>query len=162
MKVYFVEMLRWGDHNNHSYPVGVFSTADIASEAADRERSHRGGKYEPAIYEFDLADALPENEDALIRQSMRVLAEPARCYSVPKKNPLTEIRVGDIVAIPAGGWVQGKVKEIDDISTSYWDNALATVDVGEMVVDADNLDVLYREEEHNRLLFPDLPVNRSK
>ena len=45
MKLFLVEMLRWGDRNNHSYPLGIFISETLAEKAAKYERDSRGGKY---------------------------------------------------------------------------------------------------------------------
>lgn len=52
MKVWVVEMLRWGDRELHSYVIGVYSSQKEAEEAGKEEREYRGGKYEPEINEF--------------------------------------------------------------------------------------------------------------
>lgn len=47
---YIVIMYRWGDTENHSYPIGVFSTMKKAKFAGEREEGDRGGKYTAFIY----------------------------------------------------------------------------------------------------------------
>lgn len=57
--MYIVEALRWGDRENHSYVVGVFSTLENAKLAALAEEMWRGGnKYECIIdwYDVDYSD----------------------------------------------------------------------------------------------------------
>jgi len=54
-KVYVVTMYRWGDRENHSYVLGVYSTEKKAKIAGEAERVERGGnKYYPECLEFDL------------------------------------------------------------------------------------------------------------
>lgn len=54
-KVYVVTMYRWGDRENHSYVLGVYTTKGEAVRAGEREREYRGGnKYYPECLEFDL------------------------------------------------------------------------------------------------------------
>ena len=42
MKIYVVEMLRWGDRESHSYVIGAFSSKEAADLAGDAEigRAH--------------------------------------------------------------------------------------------------------------------------
>jgi endonuclease V-like protein UPF0215 family len=54
MKVYTVDAFRYGDRENHSYLVGVYSTKEKAEKTAKQEEIHRGGKYECEILEWDL------------------------------------------------------------------------------------------------------------
>ena len=58
--VYVVTAYRFGDREKHSYVVGVYSSKELAFEAANEEEAHRGGnKYECEIidYELDIGDA---------------------------------------------------------------------------------------------------------
>lgn len=55
MRVWVVEMLRWGDRESHSYVIGVYSSRVAAVHAGKDEREHRGGKYEPEIQEFEVS-----------------------------------------------------------------------------------------------------------
>ena len=59
--LYVVEMLRWGDRENHSYVIGVYSTETLATLAGEAEKSWRGGKYEYAISLYTL-DYIPEEK----------------------------------------------------------------------------------------------------
>ena len=52
--VYVVTAYRWGDRENHSYNVGVFSTLDSAKLAADKHAMYRGGKYACVVEECPL------------------------------------------------------------------------------------------------------------
>lgn len=51
MKLHVVEALRWGDRENHSYVVGVYTSKELAEEAAQIEQVWRGGKYTCVINE---------------------------------------------------------------------------------------------------------------
>lgn len=54
MRVFVVEMLRWGSRENHSYVHSVHSTA-LAAEAAGYEAmEERGGKYEMVVTSFSI------------------------------------------------------------------------------------------------------------
>lgn len=54
MKLYIVKMNRWGDPENHSYVIGVFSTKELAEQSGQDEEQYRGGKYEAWIKECEL------------------------------------------------------------------------------------------------------------
>jgi hypothetical protein len=54
MKVYTVDAFRYGDRENHSYLVGVYSTDEKAEKAARKEESKRDKTYECEILEWDL------------------------------------------------------------------------------------------------------------
>lgn len=56
MKVYTVHAYRWGDQEEHSYTVGVYSTKALSLKSAGNEHTHRGGKYECEILEWELDD----------------------------------------------------------------------------------------------------------
>ena len=61
MKVWVVEALRFGDRENHSYVVGVFSNKPIAHYAAEIEEAWRGGKYQCEVSSFEILDK-PDKE----------------------------------------------------------------------------------------------------
>ena len=63
MKLYALEMLRWGDVETHHYMVGVYSTYAQAEIAGDVEKTWRAGKYEPRIVAFDLDHIDKEKTD---------------------------------------------------------------------------------------------------
>ena len=46
MKVYVVTMYRWGNKEDHSYIIGVFSDWDKAFKYGVLEEQWRGGKYD--------------------------------------------------------------------------------------------------------------------
>lgn len=52
--VYVVEALRWGDRENHSYVVGVYSNRETAEAAVESETDWRGGKYECVVTALEL------------------------------------------------------------------------------------------------------------
>ena len=54
---YLVIMYRWGNEENHSYPIGYFKTEVSAIKHGTRERNNRANKYDPKIWE--LQDGLP-------------------------------------------------------------------------------------------------------
>lgn len=52
--LYIVMMNRWGDPENHSYILGVYSSKKLAKKAGLKESLRRGGKYEPSIRAVEL------------------------------------------------------------------------------------------------------------
>jgi hypothetical protein len=54
--LYVVEMLRWGDREQHSYVIGVFDSDDDAKQCGEIEKSWRGGKYEYEVKSIALND----------------------------------------------------------------------------------------------------------
>jgi len=48
---YIVEALRWGDRENHSYILGLYSDLDRAKSAADAHSEYRGGKYMCQVFQ---------------------------------------------------------------------------------------------------------------
>jgi len=47
--VYVVTMYRYGDHEKHSYVLGVYSTRENANHWGSMEENYRGGKYKYEI-----------------------------------------------------------------------------------------------------------------
>lgn len=54
MKLYVVQMYRWGDQDGHSYVEGVYDNREEADKHAKAEFDARGGKYEPRIWTHPL------------------------------------------------------------------------------------------------------------
>ncbi len=54
MKVYVITMYRWGNHEAHSYVLGVWSNIDTALLQGRIEESYRGGKYSPEVTEWTI------------------------------------------------------------------------------------------------------------
>lgn len=50
--VYTVHAYRWGNRENHSYLVGVYSKKEKALKAAYIEEDFRGGKYKCEVLEW--------------------------------------------------------------------------------------------------------------
>lgn len=50
--IYTVHAYRWGEREDHSYPVGVYTKKYLAISAAKAEENWRGGKYECEVYEW--------------------------------------------------------------------------------------------------------------
>lgn len=47
---FLVLMNRWGDTENHTYPLGVYKTLDTAVFNSNKEVQKRGGKYSAQIW----------------------------------------------------------------------------------------------------------------
>lgn len=54
VNVYVTIAYRWGDHQGHSYIVGVYETKERAKLAGEVEETWRGRKYECEVQEFPL------------------------------------------------------------------------------------------------------------
>ena len=63
MQIHIVEMLRWGDRENHSYVLGAYTSKGRAELAGDIEKSWRGGKYEWEITSVELDNIKKEKQD---------------------------------------------------------------------------------------------------
>lgn len=50
-KLFVVNMYKYGDHNNHSYLLGVFTKKQMAVDTAVKEEDDRGDKYSAEIVE---------------------------------------------------------------------------------------------------------------
>jgi hypothetical protein len=61
MKAYVVTMHRWGDHENHSYVLGVWSYPILARSHGLTEESLRGGKYKHEVTEWVIDAEEPED-----------------------------------------------------------------------------------------------------
>jgi hypothetical protein len=57
-KVYTVHAFRWGDKEQHSYLVGVFSKKHAALKEAEKEEDWRGGKYECEVLEWEIDNGI--------------------------------------------------------------------------------------------------------
>ena len=53
-KVYVVTMYRWGNHEDHSYVLGVWTNKIVAENYGITEEAYRGGKYDAEVTECDL------------------------------------------------------------------------------------------------------------
>ena len=53
-KIWTTTAYRWGERENHSYLLGVFSKKHAAIKCADSHTEYRGGKYGCVVDEFEL------------------------------------------------------------------------------------------------------------
>jgi len=56
MKVFVTIMHRWGDPDNHTYVLGVFTSKEEAELHGQKEHEWRGNKYEPVVKAFTVDD----------------------------------------------------------------------------------------------------------
>lgn len=68
--VYIVTAYRFGDRNNHSYNLGVFSSMSKAVQCADDHFMYRGGKYE-CIVEAAIVDRFNNEDDEYTEEVYR-------------------------------------------------------------------------------------------
>jgi hypothetical protein len=61
--VYTVNAYRWGDHEMHSFIVGVYAKKHAALKAAETEEEYRGGKYECEVLEWTINEGIAGNHD---------------------------------------------------------------------------------------------------
>jgi len=54
MKLYVVQMYRWGDEDGHSYIEGIYVNRRLANKHGKAEEVSRAGKYEFKIWTFTL------------------------------------------------------------------------------------------------------------
>lgn len=60
-KLYVVTMYRFGDPDNHSYLLGVYSKKAKAQDEGERHKAYRGYKYYPEVLEVDTNVTLPDD-----------------------------------------------------------------------------------------------------
>ena len=56
MNVFVVTAYRFGDHEKHSYVVGVYNTYEMARYVGEIEETWRAGKYECEVQEFEITN----------------------------------------------------------------------------------------------------------
>lgn len=61
--VYTVHAYRWGNRENHSYIVGVYSKKHAALMAANTEEDFRGGKYVCEVLEWQMDSGQESGND---------------------------------------------------------------------------------------------------
>lgn len=64
--VYIVEALRYGDREQHSYVLGVWTTLEAAKAAAQEETEYRGGKYICQVHQCTLDNYMDKDFSATI------------------------------------------------------------------------------------------------
>lgn len=56
MKIFVTIMHRWGDPDNHTYVLGVFTSEEEAERYGQMEHQYRGNKYDPVVKAFTVND----------------------------------------------------------------------------------------------------------
>lgn len=64
MTLYYVEALRSGDREAHSYVVGVYDSLELAKIAADDHAAYRGGKYVCQVHQTRLNEPVDSDFSA--------------------------------------------------------------------------------------------------
>lgn len=62
-KIYIVTAYRWGERENHSYPLGVFTKKSKAIKCADEHTEYRGRKY-GCFVEKCIIDSFDNSQDS--------------------------------------------------------------------------------------------------
>lgn len=75
-KVFFtVEMLRWGDRENHSYVIGVFDNEFDALKEAWLHMRYRAGKYDAHVTGWEINDGVQTYNRDLKSDHWQVFAQ---------------------------------------------------------------------------------------
>ena len=77
--VYTVNAWRFGNRENHSYIVGVYSRKEKALKAAEVEEEYRGGKYTCEVIEW----IMDEGMEGALSEGMKIIK------ALPEFNPAT-------------------------------------------------------------------------
>ena len=70
IEIYVVSAYRWGDREEHSYILGVFSDKHKAQITADEHCQYRGGKY-ACVVESCIVDGYNEDDDCYVKEIYR-------------------------------------------------------------------------------------------
>ena len=66
MTLYYVEALRSGDREAHSYVVGVYDSLELSKGAADAHAAYRGGKYTCQVHQTRLNEPVDSDLSATL------------------------------------------------------------------------------------------------
>ena len=72
---YIVEALRWGERENHSYILGLYSDLERAKRAADEHTEYRGGKYKCMVHQCGMDEQMDSDWNATVLYQTRVAFE---------------------------------------------------------------------------------------
>ena len=67
MELYVVTMYRWGDREKHSYVLGVFANAVVATRHCAEEEIFRGGKYTGEILRMEANVSVHDAEPRVLK-----------------------------------------------------------------------------------------------
>ena len=73
---YIVEALRWGDREDHSYVLGLYSDIDRAKRAAEEHTEYRGGKYQCLVHQCGLDQQVDSDWSASVLHQTKLSYEP--------------------------------------------------------------------------------------
>tara|TARA_R110000787_G_scaffold39265_7_gene98624 strand:- start:1765 stop:2061 length:297 start_codon:yes stop_codon:yes gene_type:complete len=62
---------RYGFAESYNFPVGIFTTKDIAKHAAERHRNFRGAKYDHRIYKLPVGVEFDAEEAELVQDFLK-------------------------------------------------------------------------------------------
>jgi hypothetical protein len=72
---YIVEALRWGEREDHSYVLGLYSDLDRARAAAEEHTEHRGGKYQCLVHQCCMDEQVDSDWSASMVYQTRIAYE---------------------------------------------------------------------------------------
>lgn len=70
MKQYLSIAYRYGQKNGYHYPIGIFSTLEIAIENSKNHFGFRGGKYSHRVFEIEPGETYDAEEAKVVWDSM--------------------------------------------------------------------------------------------
>lgn len=77
---------RWGQTNDHSYPVGAYPDFETAKAAADAECEYRGGKYGVSVFVGGRAGDVERETHQLVYHAPSMAGEDK-----PETNPIRDV-----------------------------------------------------------------------
>lgn len=69
---YIVEALRWGERENHSYVVGLYSELDRAIKVAEEHTEYRGGKYQCVVLQCEMDEQVNQDWSASVLHQTKI------------------------------------------------------------------------------------------
>lgn len=69
---YIVEALRWGERENHSYILGLYSDLERAKRAADEHTEYRGGKYQCVVFGCGMDEQVDSDWNAALLYQTKI------------------------------------------------------------------------------------------
>lgn len=73
---YIVEALRWGDREDHSYVLGLYSDLERAKRAAEEHTEYRGGKYQCLVHQCGMDQQVDQDWSASVMHQTKLAFEP--------------------------------------------------------------------------------------
>jgi len=72
---YIVEALRWGEREDHSYVLGLYSELARAKTAAEEHAEYRGGKYQCLVHQCRMDENVDSDWSASLVYQTRIAYE---------------------------------------------------------------------------------------